>query len=445
MVGMILNLIYLGLLIIASPVLLYRAVVHGKYREGWLEKLFGRLPKRKSTGSCIWFHGVSVGEILQVEILLQKLEQQQQDVEIVLTTTTQTAYRVAKKKYPHLQVSYFPFDFTWAVRNAMARMKPTVLCLIELEIWPNLITQASRLDVPVLLINGRMSENSFRGYRRLKSIVSRVLRKIKIIAVQTEQYQKRLIALGANPADVFVTGSIKYDQPPKEQLQEQSNFLMHELGLKKGEPVFVAGSTHQPEEEIAIAAWEEARKSFPALRLVLAPRHAERFEDVAHLVVQKGHFLKRRTDSNKDVSSSDLPVILLDTLGELSAAWGLATIAFVGGSLTKRGGQNMIEPANWGAAVLFGSNTANFQEASDSLIAKNAARVVNDESELASTLIELLNDQSRLQNMGKKAEQFVQSQAGAADRTLALIESVLNDCELASLSKTAVFSNSRCA
>ncbi len=430
----LLNLIYLLFAVVVAPVLLYRMLRQGKYRDGWAQKFLGRLPIPPGGdgghSQRIWFHAVSVGEVLQLESLLRELERQRPEFEFVISTTTVTGFAVAQTKYPQHHVCYFPLDFSWAVRTAVQRIQPAAVVLVELELWPNFIREVHRRGIPLLLINGRMSEKSYRGYRRIRPLMKRLLTKFDRLAVQNESYAARLIDLGAPAERVSVCGSIKFDGIAGERNNARTVELRAVFGLVGDAPVFIAGSTHAPEEEIALAAWLTVRKQHPDLRLILIPRHRERFEEVARLVASKGLPLKRRTETeiDSDVQKKDIPpVLLLDTLGELSACWGLADIAFVGGSLTRRGGQNMIEPAAYGAAVLFGPNTGNFRDVVEILLAADAARVVNNESELAKAIADCLNDRNTAREQGRRARDVVLSQQGAVAKTVATISRILPD------------------
>ena len=413
----ILNLAYVALLLVVSPVLLYRRWVHGKYRDGWGEKLWGRLPERDGSRPCIWLHAVSVGEVLQLRPLLKLLVAQRPGWEFVITTTTRTGLDVAKKEFALHTVCYCPLDFSWAVRNAIARLKPSAIVLVELELWPNLVLTASRLGIPLALINGRVSEKSFRGYRRVRPLVARLLRCFDLLAAQNREYADRLLALGAPSERLHLTGSIKFDGVQVDRSNSKTAELRDFFGLRSGENVFIAGSTQAPEESFALDTWQSSRSEFPNLRLILVPRHKERFDEVAALVTSRGLTLQRR--SNPVRTTGD--VLLLDTLGELGACWGLADIAFVGGSLTQRGGQNMLEPAAYGAAVLFGPNTWNFRDIVEQLLARDAARVVRSAAELTATVREFLQQATAAEELGHRAQAFVATQQGAASRTVDLL------------------------
>lgn len=425
----LLNLVYAALIPAALPFLLYRRVRQGKYRTGWAEKLFGAVPELPPIGERVWFHAVSVGEVLLLRGLIAELIARRPDVDVVLTTTTETGHDVARKQYPRLTVCYCPLDFSWAVRRAIARLKPTAIVLAELELWPNLILAASKAGVRLAIVNGRLSEKSFGGYRRLRPLVARLLERFDLIASQSDEYADRFRALGAPGGRVVTTGSVKFDGAKTDRGNPQTLELKRAFGIADDEVVFIAGSTQHPEEELALAAWRELIGEFPKLRLILVPRHRERFEEVGELVRRAGVPLVRRSEERSEIRGQrsgprrceEKPVLLLDTLGELGACWGLADVAFVGGSLTNRGGQNMIEPAAYGAAVLFGPNTRNFRDAVALLLSADAARVVADGRELTREVRRLLAESEARVAMGERARKAVSEHRGATARTVDLL------------------------
>lgn len=426
-VRIFLNLVYCLVLTAVSPVLIYRRLVVGKYRDGWGEKLFGSLPAcdRPAPGvERYWFHAVSVGEVLLLQTILPELRERSPRAEIILTTTTSTGRAVASEKFPEIRVCYFPLDFSWAVERALARIQPTRIVLVELELWPNFLMAARKRGVPVSLINGRLSDSSFRGYSRIRWLLGPLLQSFRLIAVQNETCARRFIRLGAQADRVHVTGSAKFDRVQTDRQNQQTVRLKAAFGLSDDEPVFVAGSTQDPEERMALEVWLELRSQFPDLRLILVPRHQERFEESARLVEGYGIPLLRRSGLLKgdtDSPGTDRPVILLDTLGELSACWGLADFAFVGGSMGSRGGQNMIEPCGYGAAVCFGPNTRNFRDVVESLLTRKAAEVVDGQSALIDLLRVWLTDRQAASRQGVTAREFVLSQSGASRRTIELL------------------------
>lgn len=363
----LLNVAYLLLLAVVSPWLMYQSWRTGKYRRGWGQKFLGRAPELAAGTFRVWFHAVSVGEINLLGPLLAGIKQAQPDWECVISTTTDTGYALAKQKYPEHTLFYCPLDFSWAVRRAIRNIKPNMLVLAELELWPNLIRQAQANGVKVAVVNARLSENSFRGYRRLGGLMRGVLGRIDGIAAQNEEYAARFRQLGVPAGRVFTSGSIKFDNARTNRDNAETLRLQKLAGIKTNEVVFLAGSTQAPEESLAIAAYKALRVDHPTLRLILVPRHPERFDEVARLLVESGLPWVRRSELDEcaavacDQTDGKL-VVLVDTVGELGAWWGLTQIAFVGGSMGTRGGQNMIEPAGYGAAVSFGPKTKNFRD-----------------------------------------------------------------------------------
>ncbi len=431
--GWLLNGVYFVLVLCITPVILWKRFRTGKYRDGWGQKLVGRLPQRESSGSCVWFHAVSVGEVLQLRTVLRELLSLRPDLEIVISTTTSTGHAVAQEQFPNHTVCYFPLDFTWSVKRAIQRIQPSAIVLVELELWPNFIRIASQMDVPLALINGRISERSFRGYLRIRPLMRNLLKRFDLLAVQDSAYADRLIELGAPAEAVHVTGSVKFDGVNTKRDNPATRSIRESLGLKTDELVFLAGSTQSPEEEVGIRIWLALRQEFPQLRLVLVPRHQERFQEVAEVVERFGLPLVRRSvvrDTGELSSTGEQPVVLIDTLGELGACWGFADIAFVGGSLSVgRGGQNMIEPAAYGAAVVVGPDTKNFRSVIELLQAGDAVRIVEDADALQTTIHDWLTNPEAAQACGRRAQQLVLTQQGATTRTCQMLLPLLGNEE----------------
>ena len=419
--GYLLNLLYLAAILVASPYLIYAAIRHGKYREGWSAKFYGRVPERTGNARCLWLHAVSVGEVNLLAPLLSRWEQLYPDWECVISTTTLAGYALARKRYAPRTVFYCPLDFTWSVRRALRRIRPNLLVLAELELWPNLVTAARRAGVKVAIINGRLSDKSLRGYRRIAAVARRTLEQVDLIAVQNEEYAQRFRQLGAPPAVVSVTGSIKFDGALTERRNPATLRLAALAGIQDADAVFLAGSTQETEESLAVDVFAKLVTTHPNLRLTLVPRHAERFDEVARMLDKSGHVWQRRSTLDSEGLNPNSRILLVDVIGELGAWWGTAIIAFVGGSLGKRGGQNMIEPAAYGTAVSFGPNTWNFRDVVAMLLARDAAVVVKDGLEMEAFVRRCLEDQEFADNLGRRARALVLEQVGAADRTVELL------------------------
>jgi 3-deoxy-D-manno-octulosonic-acid transferase len=477
----ILNVIYFLLIVFAMPWLIWQVASKGKYREGYAEKFFGLAPMRiddrvdeignrkqnaedRERGAadggkkCVWFHAVSVGEVNLLIPLLKIIKERMPDWECVISSTTKTGLELAKKKFPDLASFYCPLDFTWAAATAMRRIRPDVFVLAELELWPNLIRAAKKCGAKVVVINGRLGEKSFRGYSRIRPFIAKILRKIDLVAVQDETYAERFCMLGTPTENVHVTGSMKFDGAQTDRENPNTKRLAALAGLNGDDVVWLAGSTQEPEESIVLDVFQRLAGEFPDLRLAIVPRHPERFEAVAKIIEQTGMEWRRRTELQESVGQaspdthtigkscqarpnlngtasnivgqsltygkSTAKILLVDVVGELGAWWGTAKIAFVGGSFGNRGGQNMIEPAAYGAAVSFGPNTWNFKDIVSSLLANNAAVELSDAAALEKFVRRCLIEPWYADELGQRAKKFVVSQIGATQRTFKLLESL---------------------
>ncbi|MAV34171.1 MAG: 3-deoxy-D-manno-octulosonic acid transferase [Planctomycetaceae bacterium] len=416
----VLNTLYLITLLAAAPWLLWVALRRGKYRRGWGAKLLGRVPRSTGEDEVIWFHAVSAGEVNLLVPLVAAWRVRYPHWTVCISTTTRTGYDLARERFSTLSVFYCPLDFSWAVSAALRRVRPTLLILAELELWPNLIAAARRQRVRVAVVNGRMSDRSLRGYRRLRLGVARMLCSIDVLAVQTEEYRSRFIALGARASAVHVTGSVKFDGAQTDRQNPATRRLATLAGIAPGERVFLAGSTQRGEELAAIETYQRLRTRYPELRLILVPRHPERFPEVAELLDRSGLCWARRS-TLPDVPLPVEAVLLVDRVGELGAWWGTAQIAFVGGSLGRRGGQNMIEPAAYGAAVCFGPNTRNFRAVVSALLRCEAAVVIRNRAELERFVERCLVDPAYGQALGARAQQLVGENLGATVKTIDLL------------------------
>lgn len=426
----LLNCVYLLLLVALAPWFVAQSLLRGKYREGFAAKFLGLVPRRTSNRRCVWFHAVSVGEVNLLGPLVEQIGERHAGWECVVSTTTMTGYALARTRYPDLAVFYCPLDFSWAVRTAMRRVRPDVLVLAELELWPNLVRAAGEIGAKVAIVNGRLSDRSFRGYRRIRPIVARLLTRVDLIAAQNEEYAERFLALGAAEESVRVTGSIKFDNAATDRDNPKTKRLRELAGISATDIVFLAGSTQHPEESLALAAFAKLAPDWPNLRLILVPRHPDRFDEVAALLDASGICWQRRSSLGGPAADPQARALLVDTVGELGAWWGTAHIAVVGGSLSRRGGQNMIEPAAYGAAVAFGPNTWNFRDVVAALLAADAAKVVRNGEEMAEFVRWVLASPDAAAAMGARAQRLVRGQLGATERTIDALATVM-DCDRA--------------
>lgn len=413
--GYLLNAVYGCLLLFTLPFWLFKAATTGKYRAGLAERFWGAVPPT-SGNPVVWFHAVSVGEVLLLRPLLEQLQQQRPDLELVISTTTNTGYAVAREKYPQLTLFYFPLDFTWAVSRVLDALNPVLLVLTELELWPNLLLEAKKLHVPVTVINARLGERSFRGYMKIQRVLRGALEAIDWWGAQDAVYAERLRQL-VPEADIDVTGSMKYDGAAADRHNPKTQQLGRILGCNPYSLLWVAGSTMWPEEKIVLNVFLRLQSKYPGLRLAIVPRHRERFDSVADFLQKRQiHFQRRSQIGSGDCTAS---VLLVDTVGELSSLWGLADFGYVGGSMNcGRGGQSMIEPAAYGVPICFGPDTKNFRSTVECLLAEQAAVVVESEDELFHTIQNWLQDPEQAAAMGQRAQQFIASQQGAVAATL---------------------------
>jgi 3-deoxy-D-manno-octulosonic-acid transferase len=416
--GWLLNLAYLGLLFVCSPWLVYSAWRDGKYRHGWSAKFWGMVPASRDPANTIWLHAVSLGEVNLLSVLLDELSRREPRLQFYITTTTLTGYGAACRRYaPRHQVSYAPLDFTWAVRRALRHIRPRLLVLAELELWPNLISAAHDSGTRVAIVNGRLSERSWRGYRRLRPIMRRLVQKLDLIAVQTAEYARRFADLGARTDQLVVTGSMKFDGAPLDRGNRATRRLAELADVRETETIWLAGSTFPPEEQLLLSVFARLAVDWPELRLILVPRHPERFDEVAALLQRSGLPFARRSQLPRAAESERPRVLLVDAMGELAAWWGLAQIGFVGGSLGKRGGQNMIEPAGYGVAICFGPRTENFRDVVQAMLDAQAATVVHDAADLEKLVRQCLEVPSWAVAQGERATALVLQNLGAAGRT----------------------------
>ncbi|MCP5438944.1 MAG: lipid IV(A) 3-deoxy-D-manno-octulosonic acid transferase [Chromatiaceae bacterium] len=395
--------------------LLWRSIKAPAYRERWLERLGLFTPPGAWGG--LWIHAVSVGEVQAVLPLIRQLLADNPGLPITVTTTTPTgSARVVEQLGEQVFHVYFPYDLPLALTGFIRRVRPRVLLMVETEIWPNLLHCCRRHGVYTLLANARLSARSAQRYARLGRFTRDTFSHIDCIAAQTEADAARFRALGVAADRVFVTGSIKFDIRIPASLEEQVEVLRREWG---GRPVWVAGSTHEGEDELVLQAHHQVLSSFPNALLILVPRHPERFERVAGLCKREHLKLARR--SRHGSYGTQTQVYLGDTMGELPVVIGSADVAFIGGSLVPTGGHNMLEAAAQGVAVCFGPHVFNFAAISELLVAEGAARRVGDEVELAQQVIAWFRDASARAEAGENGRRVVRQNRGALARLIGLL------------------------
>ncbi len=426
----LLNFLYAIALLAASPWLLYRAFATGRYHEGWSQKLFGHVLKSVIVGienrTVVWLHGVSVGEVQLLKPLLEQLKHKNPQLCFVVSTTTQSGMDLAKKLFPSEFLIYFPFDFTWSVQRVMATLKPTLIVLGELELWPNLIQVATRRQIPIAVVNARLSRGSFRGYQRFYWLTRGMFSKLHLVAAQDATYAERFIACGVPAERVCVTGSTKFDNVTFDRHCTQVEQLRSLVGLDTSHIVWIVGSTQSPEEVVAAEAFLDLRDTYPNLRLLIVPRHPDRFEAVFRDLQNLGVHPIRRSLLSGIVSAQDWQVLLVDTVGELRWWWGIADIAIVGGSFGSRGGQNMIEPAAFGVNVAFGPNTSNFRDICEILLQGGGAERIDGLDQILPWMHTQLDRPEQGKQRGEKAQELVKKHQGALARTVDALQAIID-------------------
>jgi 3-deoxy-D-manno-octulosonic-acid transferase len=386
-----------------------------------LRARLGRDAGPAAPGPSAWIHAVSVGEALAAAPLVEGLRRLAPALPVVVTTVTDTgAAAVRERLGPAVIHRYFPLDFPGAVRRTVAAIQPVFLVLMETELWPNTLRIVAQRGAPIMVANGRLSDRSFRRYRRVRRLLRPVLDDVTVFAMQTEEDARRILALGAPPERVVVTGNVKHEPAPDAGGVEVWQRL---LGLRPGQPVWIAGSTHRGEESAVLDAHAQARGRCPDLALIVAPRHPERAGEVLQLVAARGWPAVRRSELPRQ--HRDGAVIVLDTIGELAQLYAVADVVFVGGSLVAIGGHNLLEPALRRKPVLFGPYTMNFREPARLLVEGGGGLVVADARALTAELVRLLDDAERRAAMGARAFEAASSRHGAVRATLDLVERFL--------------------
>ena len=412
-------------LILTLPYWLVQMSRHGKYRAGFAERL-GRFPSRLRVDlsvPTIWVHAVSVGEVMAVSQLIAELRRRLPAYRIVVSTTTDTGQRLARKHLSPEDVFYCPMDFAFAIRPYLRRLRPQLVVIAETELWPNFFRLAHAHGARVAIVNARISDRSWPGYRRFRFLLKRIFRSVDLVLAQTEEDRRRLAQLGAPEARLHTTGILKFDVPAP-ALPPLVDSLRKALAESGATPVLVCGSTVDEEEPLLLRAFENILASYPQAVMILAPRHPERFDEVSRLLERLGiHFFKRSLWAGEAVAGG---VLLVDTIGELAALYSLADIAFVGGSLVPRGGHNIIEPAQHGVAIMVGPHTDDFRDIVRLFQSHDALRVVGP-AELPLVFMELISNAGARTALGQRAAAILRSQTGATVRTAEALQELLRD------------------
>ena len=411
-----------GWLLVSLPYWLIQMGRHGKYRAGLAGRL-GKLPRRlmaPSSKPVIWVHAVSVGEVLAVSGLVTELSRFPEH-QVFISTTTDTGQKLARKRFGEDNVFYFPLDFAFAIRPYLQALRPQLIVIAETEFWPNFLRLAKEAGARIAVVNARISDRSFPGYRRLRRWLTRALANVDLFVAQTDEDRRRLLEIGVAAQRVEVTGNLKFDVSPPAP-PPIVGCLRNAFQEAGASPVLVCGSTVDGEEPLLLRAFENVLASHPRALMILAPRHPERFVEVAALLSKLGvRFWKRSLWSGEPIAGG---VFLVDTIGELAVLYSLGTLAFVGGSLVPRGGHNIIEPAHYGVPIIVGTHTDNFRDIVGLFQSRNAVKVVGP-AELPLAFMELISDETKRVALGRRAAETLRAQQGATQRTVAALEGIL--------------------
>jgi len=373
----------------------------------------------------IWIHAVSVGEVLSLQHFIRELKRRHPEWKLFLSTLTNAGFRVAREKVRDVDRIFFvPLDFRRPVRRVLQALRPRVLVLAESEFWPNLLRETARSGCRVLVVNGRISQTSFKRYSELKPVARRILAPVSRFLVQTELDRERLAELGIPPEAIEVAGNLKAEVRLPDLTPGDLDALRSGIGLGHGRPVLVAGSTRKGEEERLLRAFAASRRERPDQLLILAPRQVERADEVANLARDLGLRTVRRTEISAGVAAGGWDVLILDTIGELAPFYALSAAAFVGGSLVPWGGHNILEPAFYGKPVFFGPHMKNFAALAEVFLKAEAARIVKTDGDLAAMF--LAAGEGTLVEMGKRARLVLESLAGATDRAIEAVEKMMS-------------------
>lgn len=432
-------------MLLLSPYFLVRGLIQKKYLSNLPERLGRKFPVELTAASSagtlekpIWIHAVSVGEVLAALPLARRLKEEYPSRRLVVSTTTLTGQKLAHERMPFADaIFFFPLDWRGPVKRALAAANPAAIMIVETEIWPNFLRECRREGVPVVFVNGRLSERSFRGFKRalscslgmLSGFLNKVLNDATLFLMQNDEDAHRLIALGAPLDRVQVTGNLKYDLgiPAVGTLCAWIEAQVHSFERR---PVIVAGSVLADEEALVLQAFSRVEVEFPRALFILAPRKPEQFKNAAVIIESTGRRLLRRSDLSLNGAGSSIlnapgGVLLLDSIGELAELYRLADAVFVGGSLVPSGGHNILEPAAFGKVPIFGPSMENFREMAGKFLSAGAAIQVADSEELGTAWRHLLKDMTAAADMGEVARKLVDQNRGATDRVMKQLERVL--------------------
>ncbi|MCH2130290.1 MAG: hypothetical protein MK179_14185 [Pirellulaceae bacterium] len=445
----VLDLIYLVTVVVQLPQCIWNYFVQGKYRGTLGVRLWGRVMKRDGDIHCAWFEAASLGEVRALESLVRAFQIEHPGWYCVISASTTSGFRLAQQLFPDIYVFPLPVDFSWAVRTAVARLRPNLLVIVDNEAKPNLLAAAHQHGSQVAIVNGRMTTKDMRLRVRLKWLSSQALHQVDLIMAQNNAYANRFVRLGAVPNRVQVVGSLKYDCLKRHHNDETCHELARRAQIDSQDIVWMAGSTHEGEEQTILEVFQALQHQYPKLRLILAPRHIERTAAVEHLLARSGLPWERSShlpsgDDLRDLNEiegisppkKNNKIILVDTIGDVVWWWGVSHIAFVGGSLANGRGRNMLEPAAYGAAVCFGPHTSDFRCFVNDLLGHGAARTVHNQLELRAFVAECLDDTAFREQLGHRAQELITQRRGATLKTLRTLKPLIDKKAIGETSDT---------
>ncbi len=399
----------------------------GRYHKDFWQRL-GLYPKdildELEGKDIIWVHAVSVGEVMAARILCENILERFPEGRLAISTITKTGNDTAKRLFKErTTILYLPVDISLILNRVFEKIRPKLFVIIETEIWPNLILSLHKKSVPVILVNGRISPKSYGNYMKVKFFVKGILEKMTLFCMQNDEYADRIKEIGA-PADrVVITGNMKFDVADRQAISEKLDVdaIKSDLNLAEGQPLFIAGSTHRPEEKIVLRVYRNLLKNYSNVKLLIAPRHVERTQEIERLIRRSG-FTPVRTSKLTQYAihntQYETPVLILDTMGRLNQIFSIGTIIFMGGSLMRKGGQNILEPATFSKPIIFGPHMFNFKDIKDAFLREGAACMVKDEKGLLETTSMLLSDSRKREELGGRAKSLIEKQKGATQRNL---------------------------
>jgi len=429
------NSLLYGFFAVCSPFFLYKLLTAEKYKEGFIQRLGflsqdGKAVLKK--GNVIWVHAVSVGEAQASFSLIEELKQIYPSKNFIVSTTTATGQKVARTRFKNdkrVCVIYFPLDFFHSFHFIFKKYKIDLIIIMETEIWPNFLMESFRHNIPVILVNGRISQKSYSGYMKLRGLFLESAKSVRFFCMQEQKDADKLIKLGIGNDRIKITGNIKYDTSLKTGINRKiCDSLTGKLKWNESTPVFIAGSTHNGEEDILLEVFNQVKQKVCGLKLIIAPRHPERIAEVEKLIISNHLSYIRKTAVDKALEIDGVfDVVLLDTMGELRHLYSIATVAFVGKSLiAPGGGQNILEPASLGIPVVFGRYMSNFEQVAQTIVQAQAGVMVTDKNELLQTVLNLFLYKPVRDQIKGNALIAVRSFQGATEKTIACVKEIIN-------------------